>query len=139
MSPGHHPFWQQPSVSLALWLDGPSQDLAAEAHPGRDHQETVRTAPCGPGHAGAHEEPAGCHHVLPSGHTCRTRTWTLPRDAYDFVACALPDSTSLLSGVPSVAVSLPVATWQRDGAPQGSRGRVVCGHRSVRRAQSQTL
>lgn len=59
--------------------------------------------------------------------------------ACDFAVCTLADSTLLLSGLPSMAVSLPVATWQRDGAPQGSRGRVVCGYWSVWRAQSQTL
>lgn len=46
-------------------MDGPSEDLTAEAHPGRDHQAALRTAPRGPGHAGTHEEPAGGHHALP--------------------------------------------------------------------------
>lgn len=71
------------------------------------------------------------------------------QDIHVGLGCELPCLTAvcapsltpalLLSGLPSVAVSLPVATWQRDGAPQGSRGGVVCGYRSVRRAQSQTL
>lgn len=75
-SPGYYPFRQQPGVPLAVWMDGPSQDLTAEAHPGRDHQETLRTAPRGAGHAGTHEAPAGCHHALPSGHKRRTHMWT---------------------------------------------------------------
>lgn len=72
-SPGHYSFWQQPGVPLAVWMDGSSQDFVAEAHAGRDHQKTLRTAPRDPGHARAHEAPAGRHHALPPGHQRKTR------------------------------------------------------------------
>lgn len=36
------------------------------------------------------------------------------------------------SGLPSVAVSVPVATGQRDGSPQRPAGGAVCGYWSVR-------
>ena len=38
-----------------------------------------------------------------------------------------------------MAVSIPAASRQRDGPPQRSGGGAVCGHRGLRRAQSQTL
>lgn len=68
LSPGYYSLRQQPGVPLDFRMDGPSEDLTAEAHPGRDHQAALRTAPRGPGHAGTHEEPAGGHHALPRGH-----------------------------------------------------------------------
>lgn len=42
-------------------------------------------------------------------------------------------------GLPSVAVPVPVAAGQRDGPSQRAGGGAVCGHRGLRRAQSQTL
>lgn len=40
-SAGYYSVWQQPRVPLAFRLDGASQDLAAEAHPGRNHQTSL--------------------------------------------------------------------------------------------------
>lgn len=71
--PGHYSIWQQPCVPLAVRMDGPSEDLAAEAHPGRNHQASVRTAPRGAGHADTREASAGRHLSLSSGDQCETR------------------------------------------------------------------
>ena len=51
---GHYPIWEPRVVSLRLRLDGASQDLPAEADPGRDDQGHVREVPDDPGHASPH-------------------------------------------------------------------------------------
>lgn len=38
---GYHSLRQQPVVSLAVWMDGSPEDLAAKAHSGRNHQKTL--------------------------------------------------------------------------------------------------
>lgn len=54
---------------------------------------------------------------------------------YGLVLTDLP----CFSGVPPVAVSVPLATRQRDGPPQRSRGGAVCGYRRLWRTQSEAL
>lgn len=76
-------------------MDGPSEDLTAEAHPGRDHQAALRTAPRGPGHAGTHEEPAGGHHALPWGHRGSAHVDEAAR--YSLVVARTPAWTSRVS------------------------------------------
>lgn len=54
-------------------MDGSPEDLAAEAHSGRDHPKTIRAAPRGPGHADTHEAPAGRHHAVSPGRQRKPR------------------------------------------------------------------
>lgn len=74
------------------------------------------------------------HQDIQVGLGCELGGWTLLRHAAFLTLAVL-----LLAGLPTVAVSLPAPTRQRDGAPAGSRSRAVRGYRGVRRAQSQTL
>lgn len=60
-----------------------------------------------------------------------------PTVCYTF--CSNPCYYSAVSGLPSVAVSLPAASRQRHGPPQRSGRGAVCGHRGLWRAQSQAL